>query len=41
VFNEAHLGNNHSPYADFQRYQAGKYPRDNWGYAIKQARRYA
>ena len=41
VFNEAHLGNNYSPYADFQRYQGGKYPRDNWGYMIKQARRNA
>lgn len=36
VFNEAHLGNDHSPYADFLRYQQGKLPRDNWGWAIKQ-----
>lgn len=41
VFNEAHLGNNHSPYADFQRWRNGKYPRDNWGYLIKQGRRNA
>jgi hypothetical protein len=41
VFNESHLGNNHSPYADFVRWQNGKYPRDNWGYMIKQAKRNA
>ena len=41
VFNEAHLGNNYSPYADFVRWQAGKLPKDNWGYMIKQAKRNA
>jgi len=39
VFNEAHLGNDHSPYADFLRWQQGKYPRDNWIWAVKQGRR--
>lgn len=39
VFNEAHLGNDHSPYADFMRFQQGKYPRDNWNWAVKQGRR--
>jgi hypothetical protein len=40
AFNEAHLGNDHSPYADYMRFQQGKTPRDNWGWAIKQSRRW-
>lgn len=35
VFDEADLGNENSPYSDFQRTKRGKYPRDNWGYLIK------
>lgn len=38
-FNEAHLGNEYSPYGDFIRWRNGRYPRDNWGWAIKQGRR--
>jgi hypothetical protein len=38
-FNEAHLGNDYSPYSDFKRWQHGKNPRDNWGWMIRQANR--
>jgi hypothetical protein len=38
-FNEAHLGNDYSPYHDFQKFQQGRHPRDNWNWAIKQGRR--
>jgi hypothetical protein len=38
-FNEAHLGNDHSPYSEFMRFQQGKNPRDNWSWSAKQFRR--
>jgi hypothetical protein len=36
TFNEADLYNDRSPYGDFLRTKKGKWPRDNWGYAIRQ-----
>lgn len=39
VYNEAHLGNDHSPYNDFRKWHSGRYPRDNWGYMIKQGKK--
>ena len=41
VFNETHLGHNHSPYNEFLKFQSGKTPRDNWSYLTKQVRRNA
>jgi len=38
-YNEAHLGDDHSPYYDFKRWQNGKNPRDNWTWTIKQMNR--
>ncbi len=38
-FNEADLYNERSPYGDFSRTKRGKYPRDNWGWLIRQTRR--
>jgi hypothetical protein len=38
-YNEAHLGNEYSPYGDFKRWQNGKFPRDNWGWMIRQGSR--
>ena len=39
IFNEADLYNERSPYGDFVRTKKGKWPRDNWGYAIRQFKR--
>lgn len=39
TFNEADLYNERSPYGDFVRTKKGKWPRDNWGYAIRQFKR--
>ena len=36
IFNEADLGNERSPYADFQRYRKGKTVKDNWIVSAKQ-----
>ena len=38
-FNEAHLGNEYSPYGDYLRFQNGRWPRDNWGWMIRQGQR--
>ena len=38
-FNEAHLGNDYSPYGDYQRWLGGRWPRDNWGWMIRQGHR--
>jgi hypothetical protein len=38
-FNEADLYNDRSPYGDYLRTKKGKWPRDNWGYALRQARK--
>lgn len=38
VFNEADLGNEYSPHAEMMRTKRGKYPRDNWGWLIKNTR---
>lgn len=39
VFDEADLYVERSPYGDFVRTKKGKWPRDNWGFAIRNARR--
>jgi len=36
IFNEADLGNERSPYIDYQRFKKGKMVRDNWAVAAKQ-----
>lgn len=38
-FNEADLYNERSPFGDYLRTKKGKYPRDNWGYALRNFRR--
>lgn len=38
-FNEADLYNDRSPFGDLTRTKKGKWPRDNWGFAIRNARR--
>jgi hypothetical protein len=39
VFNEAHLGNERSPYNDYLKLKnRGWFPRDNWGHAISVGR---
>lgn len=35
-YNEADLGNERSPYGDYQRFKKGKMVRDNWVVAAKQ-----
>ena len=37
-FDESDLGNERSPYGDYMRTKRGKWPRDNWGWAIKKGR---
>lgn len=39
VFDEADLYNDRTPYGDLIRTKKGKWPRDNWGYIIRQTRR--
>jgi len=39
VYNEAHLGDDRTPYNDFKRFQNGKTPRDNWGWVLRQSNR--
>lgn len=39
AFNEADLYNTMSPFGDFMRTKRGKYPRDNWGYLIRNTKR--
>lgn len=39
-FNEAHLGNEYSPYGDYLRFRSGRRPRDNWGWMARQGRRH-
>lgn len=39
VYDEADLYNDRSPYGDLARTKRGKWPRDNWGYIIRQTRR--
>ena len=39
TFDEADLYNDRSPYGDLTRTKKGKWPRDNWGYALRQLRR--
>lgn len=36
IYNQADLGNERSPYADFQRHKKGKSVKDNWIMAAKQ-----
>ena len=38
-FNVADLYNDRSPYGDLTRSKKGKIPRDNWAYAIRNAKR--
>lgn len=35
VYNEAHLGNEKSPWADYQRSLKGREPRNNWALAAE------
>ena len=37
-FDENDLGIERSPYGDFMRTKRGKWPRDNWGWLIKNTR---
>jgi hypothetical protein len=39
VYDEAHLGNEYSPYGDYLRCQQGRLPRDNWGWMVRQGRK--
>ncbi|MCX7593163.1 MAG: hypothetical protein N2235_05285 [Fischerella sp.] len=39
VYDEAHLGNDKSPWADYQRSLKGKEPRNNWVVAAEQFKR--
>lgn len=40
VFDEGDLYNDRSPYGDLARTKKGKWPRDNWGYQLRQMRRF-
>lgn len=39
VFNEADLYRERTPYSDYLRLQHGRYPRDNWGWMMRQSKR--
>ena len=40
VFDEAHLGNEKTPWGEWQRVKAGKHPKDNWSPFPKEKREF-
>ena len=40
VFDESHLGNEKTPWGEWQRVKAGKHPKDNWSPFPKERREF-
>ena len=40
VFDESHLGNEKTPWGEWQRVKAGKHPKDNWSPFPKEKREF-